>query len=130
MTPFTRVHLTDLDDMAPKFGFGDVHEARFAAKALECEQTALMYLRIKPGQRGFSHHHEVQEELYVVLAGSGTAFLDEQEVALGALDAIRVAAGTERAFAAGDDGMDLLAFGAPAVSDGRNDAVMGAGASS
>lgn len=124
MTAYTRIQLTDIEDMAPKFGLGDVQEARFATKSLDAEQTGLAYLRMKPDQQGFSHHHEEQEELYVVLEGSGTATLDGTEEPLQALDVIRVAPATERSFASGPDGMHLLAFGVPAVSDGANDAVI------
>jgi quercetin dioxygenase-like cupin family protein len=97
-------------------------EARFATTALECEQTGLAYFDIKPGQRQFAHRHAEQEELYVVLAGGGRARMDDEVIDVTALDAIRVAPATRRAFEAGPDGMQLLAFGTPAISDGTNDA--------
>jgi mannose-6-phosphate isomerase-like protein (cupin superfamily) len=124
MTAYSKVNLDALEDFAPKFGFGEIQEARFATKPLDCEQTGLGYVRVKAGKHGFPHHHEEQEELYVVLRGSGTAILDDERIALAQHDVIRVAPETTRAFEAGDDGLDVIAFGAPAVSDGENDAVM------
>ena len=35
--PYTVRKLTDIEDSAPKSGFGDVQEARFAKDALETE---------------------------------------------------------------------------------------------
>lgn len=125
MARHTIVNLKEVEDAAPKFGLDELGEARFATKPLGCEQTGLAYLRMRPGKRQpFAHHHTQQEELYVVLAGSGRAKLDDEIVELRAMDSIRVAPRATRAFEAGEDGLDLLAFGAPAVSSGENDAVM------
>ncbi len=119
------MNLAELDDVAPKFGLGDVQEARFATKPLEAEQTGLSYIRMKPDQQPpFAHRHDEQEELYLVLAGSGRVLLDGEAHDVKALDAIRVNASVTRAFESGPDGLDVVAFGAPAVSGGTNDAVM------
>jgi len=56
--------------------------------------------------------------VYVVLRGSGQAKLDDQLVELRTLDAIRVAPGVTRAFQAGRDGLELLAFGPRHDGDG------------
>ena len=53
-----------------------------------------------------------------MLGGSGQAKLEDQIVELRALDAIRVAPGVTRAFQAGPDGLELLAFGPRHVGDG------------
>jgi mannose-6-phosphate isomerase-like protein (cupin superfamily) len=123
MDAFTVVNLDSLDDMAPKFGFGEQQEARFATKALGGDQTGLAYIRVKPQQvQPFAHRHEEQEELYVVVEGSGTAVLDEERVELHAHDALRMAPRVARRLEAGPQGMTVLCFGAPAVSGGSNDA--------
>jgi uncharacterized cupin superfamily protein len=110
--PFTLKNLAEVDDSAPRFGFAEVQEARFANDELEAEQTGVSYQRVKPGKRqAFAHRHERAEEVYVVLHGSGQAKLDDQLVELRRLDAIRVAPGVTRAFQAGPDGLELLAFG-------------------
>ena len=117
--PFTLKNLAEVDDSAPKFGYAEVQEARFAKDELEAEQTGVSYQRVKPGKRqAFAHRHERAEEVYVVLGGSGQAKLEDQLVELRALDAIRVAPGVTRAFQAGPDGLELLAFGARHDGDG------------
>jgi len=117
--PFTLKNLAEVDDSAPKFGYAEVQEARFAKDELEAEQTGVSYQRLKPGKRqAFAHRHERAEEVYVVLRGSGQAKLDDQLVELRTLDAIRVAPGVTRAFQAGRDGLELLAFGPRHDGDG------------
>ena len=118
--PYTLKKLTDIEDAAPKSGFGDVQEARFAKDELDTKNTGFSYHRLKAGQRQpFAHKHERAEEVYVVLAGSGRVKLDEEVVELAALDAIRVAAEVTRAFEAGPSGLDLLAFGPRHEGDGE-----------
>ena len=125
MTDFTITNLAGLDDVAPRFGLGDVQEARFATKPLGAEQLGLAHVRMQPDQTPpFTHHHGEQEELYLVLAGSGWVVLDGEEYDVRALDVVRVAAAVERGFRSGPDGLEFVAFGAPAVSGGINDAVM------
>jgi mannose-6-phosphate isomerase-like protein (cupin superfamily) len=117
--PYTLKRLTDVEDSAPGFGFGDVQEARFANDDLETEDTGVSHLRVKPGERqAFAHRHENAEEVYVVLAGSGRVKLDDEIVEIEALDAIRVAPGVTRQFEAGSDGIELLAFGQRHEGDG------------
>ena len=117
--PFTLKNLAEVDDSAPKFGYAEVQEARFAKDELEAEQTGVSYQRVKPGKRqAFAHRHERAEEVYVVLGGSGQAKLEDQLVELRALDAIRVAPGVTRAFQAGPEGLELIAFGPRHDGDG------------
>jgi mannose-6-phosphate isomerase-like protein (cupin superfamily) len=119
-TPYTLKKLTDVEDSAPKFGFSETQEARFATEELEAEDTGMSYHRVKPGKRqGFAHKHEKAEEVYVVIAGSGRVKLDGDIVELDRLDAIRVAPGVTRAFEAGSDGLELLAFGPRHKGDGE-----------
>jgi mannose-6-phosphate isomerase-like protein (cupin superfamily) len=118
--PYTLKRLTDIEDSAPKSGFGDVQEARFAKDAFDTEDTGFSYHRVKARQRQpFAHKHERAEEVYVVLAGSGRVKLDDEIVELQTLDAIRVAPEVTRAFEAGSDGLDLLAFGPRHEGDGE-----------
>jgi mannose-6-phosphate isomerase-like protein (cupin superfamily) len=119
-TPYTLKKLTDVEDSAPKFGFGEIQEARFATRDLETEDTGVSHHRLKPNQRQpFAHKHDQAEEVYVVLAGSGRVKLDDEIVAIDKLDAIRVEPGVIRAFEAGPDGIELLAFGARHEGDGE-----------
>jgi uncharacterized cupin superfamily protein len=109
---YTVSNLKQLEDSAVAFGLAPDLEARFARDALGCEQTGLSYQRLAPGARStFAHRHGADEEIYVVLSGSGSARLEDEDVAIGRWDAVRVAPGTARAFSAGPDGLELLAFG-------------------
>ena len=118
--PFIITRLTEVEDAAAKFGHGDAQEVRFANAALETEATGVSYHRIKAGQRQpFGHRHEEAEEVYVVIAGAGRINLDGELVELTRLDAVRIAPGVTRALEAGDEGLELLAFGPRHDRDGE-----------
>ncbi len=112
-------NLREVKDVAPDHGFSEVQAARFPREDLGAEATGLAYHAIKPGQHGFAHRHEDAEEIYVVLSGDGQIKLDEEVRDIGPMDAIRVAPGVARAFAAGSDGLELLAFGPHHAGDGE-----------
>ena len=117
---FKKVSLAAVDDAAPGNGFGDRWEARVARHALAAERTGVTFFRLRPGKRSpFTHRHTDAEEIYVVLSGSGRVKLDDELVDVGPLDSIRVAPATARAFEAGEDGLDLLAFGPHHAGDGE-----------
>ncbi|MDO9408062.1 cupin domain-containing protein [Patulibacter sp.] len=119
-TPFTHLSLDDVEDVAPRFGFGERWQARAAREPLDMERTGAMLLRLPAGGRSpFTHRHVEAEEVYVVLEGSGRAKLEGEIVELARRDAVRVAPGTARAFEAGPDGLELLAFGARHAGDGE-----------
>lgn len=118
--PYTIKRLTEVEDVAAKFGHGDAQEVRFANADLAAEATGLSLHRIKPGKRQpFGHRHEEAEEVYVVIAGGGRVNLDGDIVELERLDAVRVAPGVTRAFEAGDEGLEMLAVGARHDGDGE-----------
>jgi mannose-6-phosphate isomerase-like protein (cupin superfamily) len=117
---YTRKRLTDVEDMAPKFGLGDRQQARFANEDLETRDTGVSLHRLEAGQRSaFGHRHEQAEEVYVVLAGSGRMKLDDEIVEIEVMDAIRVSPSVIRAFEAGSAGIDVLAFGPLRQGDGE-----------
>jgi mannose-6-phosphate isomerase-like protein (cupin superfamily) len=120
-SPFTLKRLTDVEDSAVKFGFDEIQEARFAKDDLEAKDTGVALHCLKAGKRqAFAHKHEDAEEVYVVLAGSGRAKLDDEIVDVGPLDALRVAPGVIRAFEAGpENDLELLAFGPRHDGDGE-----------
>jgi mannose-6-phosphate isomerase-like protein (cupin superfamily) len=104
---------TDVPDQAPNFGFAPDMEAHFARQTLELEQSGAGYEKLSPGFRmPFGHTHSTQEEVYVVVAGSGRMKIGDDIVDLGPLDAVRVAAGVWRCTEAGPDGLEVVAFGA------------------
>jgi mannose-6-phosphate isomerase-like protein (cupin superfamily) len=109
---FKLANLKDVEDSAVKFGYAPALESRFARGALETERVGISYQRLAPNVRApFGHRHNAQEEIYVILGGSGRAKLDDEIVELEALDALRVSPEVTRAFEAGPDGLELLAFG-------------------
>jgi len=117
---FTKLNLDAVDDAAPANGFGDRWEARVARQALAAERTGVSFFRLLPGKRSpFTHRHTDAEEVYVVLGGSGRIKLDDELLDVGPLDCIRVAPTTARAFEAGPDGLEFLAFGAHHPGDGE-----------
>src|ERR1700722_8317290 len=116
---YTKMHLREVEDMAPGTGFDSIQEPLFAPKPLEAEQTGLAFHVIKPNQRGGAHRHDEAEEIFVVLGGDGNANLDGEIVALKPLDAIRVAPKVVRAFEAGADGLELIVFGPHHEGDGE-----------
>jgi mannose-6-phosphate isomerase-like protein (cupin superfamily) len=114
---------SDVEDAAPKFGMAPDVEARFARRPLECEQLALSYQALAPNARmPFGHKHAAQEEIYVLLGGSARVKLGGEVVDLRQWDALRVDPETMRAFEAGPEGAEFLAFGAPGQD--QNDAEM------
>jgi mannose-6-phosphate isomerase-like protein (cupin superfamily) len=115
MADYTLVNLKDeVEDSGQRLGFAPELEARFASSALELQNLALSYQRLAPGFRmPFGHKHKAQEEVYVVVGGSGRVKLDDEVVDVKRWDVVRVPRETMRAFEAGPDGAEILAFGAP-----------------
>ena len=91
---------------------GPTLEARFARSAIESEHIGVSHFRYAPGRRSNrGHSHTEQEEVYVVLSGSGRVKLDDELADVRPWDVVRVAPGTFRGFAAGPEGLELLAIG-------------------
>jgi quercetin dioxygenase-like cupin family protein len=119
-SPHTQINLEEVEDVAPANGFGHRWEARVARAPLGAEQTGVTHFRLRPGMRSpFSHRHAEAEEIYVVLAGSGRIKLGDQICEIRPLDAIRVAPHVARAFEAGPDGLEFIAFGPHHSGDGE-----------
>ncbi len=125
--PFTRKNLkTDLEDLGSNFDGAPDLEFRMATKALGLERSGLSCQRIPPGYRfPYGHTHQEQEEVYVVVGGSGRMKLDEEIVAVERWDVVRVSPGTWRGYEAGPDGLELLVFGAPNLGENPRDDVEG-----
>ena len=78
--PFTRRNLKeDLEDLGSNFDGAPDLEFRHASKALGLERCGLSYQRIPPAYRfPYGHTHVKQEEVYVVLRGSGRMKVDDE----------------------------------------------------
>ena len=107
MANYTKLNLTqDVEDMAPRFGYAEHMEARYARKALGLEQSGVSYYKLQPGYRvPFGHRHGEQEEVYLVVSGSARFKLEDDVVELSAFDAVRVPGATPRGMEAGPDGL-------------------------
>jgi quercetin dioxygenase-like cupin family protein len=117
--PYARINLDQVEDAAPANGFGERWQARVARTDLEAERTGLTHFRLHPGKRSpFVHRHREAEEIYVILRGSGWVKLGDELREVAALDAIRIAPELPRAFEAGPDGLEFIAFG-PHHADGE-----------
>jgi uncharacterized cupin superfamily protein len=90
-----------------------------ATGALGLEESGLSYQRVPPGYRfPYGHTHEKQEEVYVVVRGSGRMKLDDEIVEVKEWDVVRVPPGTWRGYEAGSQGLEILVFGAPSGMPG------------
>ena len=117
MAGFTVVNLKEIDDSAGDRS-PDV-EARLARKHLDSEHLGVSYFRYGPGYRNqMGHSHREQEEVYVVIQGSGRLKLGDEIVPLRQWDVVRVAPETIRAFEGGPDGIEVIAIGSDRPADG------------
>jgi mannose-6-phosphate isomerase-like protein (cupin superfamily) len=125
--PFTHRNLkADLEDVGANFCGSPDLELRLATDALELEQSGLCYQRVPPGYRfPFGHTHLTQEEVYVVVRGSGRMKVDDEIVELREWDAVSVPPGAWRGYEAGPEGLELLVVGAPSLGEGRREDVEG-----
>jgi quercetin dioxygenase-like cupin family protein len=118
MTDYAKKNLMEIEDGVDR----DEIEGRFSRKFLDSEQLGISHFRFAPGFRAKDgHRHEVQEEAYVVLGGSGRIRLDDDALELSKWDVVRVAPSVVRGFEAGDDGLEVLAVGGtkPEGGDGE-----------
>ena len=109
MSDWTRVNFSDLRDVSPE----DVPmQWRFARSALGSPELGVSRFTYEPGARmPWGHRHKEQEELYVVVAGSGRANLDGEVIDIETWDALRVAPAVIRSFEAGTSGMEMICIG-------------------
>jgi uncharacterized cupin superfamily protein len=111
--PKTIVNLADVK--AEPFGRGRVSAMRrkLGARA-GASATGLQHVEVAPGKWGTPLHcHSLEEELFVVLNGHGTAVIGEEEIPVspGSVVSRPPATGVAHAFRAGDDPLVYLAYG-------------------
>ena len=119
MPGHTIINLMEIENGAA--AGGSTLEARFARSHIDSDHIGVSHFRYAPGGRSSKgHSHKQQEEVYVVLSGSGSVKLDDERFELRQWDVVRVAPTTVRGFAAGPDGLELLAVGSdrPEGGDG------------
>jgi quercetin dioxygenase-like cupin family protein len=119
MSNFTIVNLKEIEDSVGDQAPGV--EGRFARRHLDSEHLGVSYFRYASGVRApVGHSHREQEEVYVVIGGSGRINLDHEVHELRQWDVVRLSPSVVRAVEAGDDGLELLAIGSdrPEGGDG------------
>jgi mannose-6-phosphate isomerase-like protein (cupin superfamily) len=125
--PFTLRNIKeDVEDIGSRFDGAPDLEFRAATKALELEESALSYQRVPPGCRfPYGHTHKTQEEVYVVVGGSGRMNVDDEIVELKEWDAVRVPPAAWRGYEAGPEGLEILVIGAPNLGEAVREDVEG-----
>ncbi len=113
--------IVNVDEVEPRISERENHRGtgRRLGRTAGAKRTGLNHGILEPGQMGPPPHcHASEEELFVILGGSGTLLLGDEEVAVRPFDVIARPAGTgvAHAFVAGDDGLTYLAYG-PNVPD-------------
>jgi mannose-6-phosphate isomerase-like protein (cupin superfamily) len=124
MAGYTKLNLKgDVEDQAPKFEMSPELEFRTARVPLELENSGVSYLGLAPNFRvPFGHHHNTQEEAYVLVSGSAKLKLDDEVIELKPFDAVRIHKDTMRNLESGPEGAEVVLFGAP--NAGSDDAQM------
>jgi uncharacterized cupin superfamily protein len=93
---------------------GRAYLSRGLGEAATARTTRLRHVTIAPGQRGVPRHcHGAGEELFVILAGTGTVRIGDEEAPVRTGHVVSRPAGTglAHAFQAGPDGLEYLAYG-------------------
>jgi quercetin dioxygenase-like cupin family protein len=116
---YTHTNLMELENRAKEGG--PTTDVRSARDAIESEHIGLSRIQYAPGRRSArAHSHKQQEEVYLVLSGSGHVKLGDETRELRPWDVVRVAPETTRGFTAGPEGLELIAIGSdrPEGGDG------------
>ena len=117
-------NIVNVHDVAPRrWGEGSVAtERRNLGGTAGSLSIGLTHIRVDPGRLSAPPHcHSAEEELFLVLDGTGTAIIGDEQTAVRGGHVISRPAGTGRAhaFRAGADGLTLLAFGQRVADDVR-----------
>jgi len=119
--PATIVNLDEVEE--GHWGRGDVSAMRRnLGRPIGSRTTGLKHATVRPGMlSSLPHCHTSEEEVFVVLDGSGTLVLDDDEhpVRAGSVVARPPGTGVAHAFRGGDDGLTMLCYGTRVPGDIR-----------
>jgi len=103
--------IVSVSDLEPAGPGGAV---RFVRRALGVEAFGINWFEIPPGAEGRTHDESEtgQEEVNVIIRGSGTFLIDGKEVPVSEGSCVRFDAYTTRGITAGPDGLTMIAVGA------------------
>jgi quercetin dioxygenase-like cupin family protein len=101
----------NLDEIEPTGPGGMV---RFVRRELDLQAFGINWFQLPPNAEGVHHDEREsgQEEVNVIIRGSGTYVIDGQEVPVREGDVFRFDPETERGPKAGPDGLVMVAVGA------------------
>ena len=115
--------IKNFEDIEPSGADGI--DGRFSRKFLDSTELGVSRWRYGPGIQTPGHRHEVQEEIYAVINGSGRVKLDDEIIEIKQWDVIRVAPKVARGFEAGPDGLEIIAAGGSKPEGGDGELVEG-----
>jgi mannose-6-phosphate isomerase-like protein (cupin superfamily) len=106
---YSKVNVHELEPAGP----GGV--VRFVRRELDLLAFGINWFEFPPNTEGYHHNEQDsgQEEVNVIVRGSGTYVIDGEEVPIGEGDVFRFDPETTRGPKAGPDGLAVLAVGAP-----------------
>jgi quercetin dioxygenase-like cupin family protein len=117
MSRHAHVNLLEVEDSVN--GRVEGLEGRFGRGPMGARDIGVSHFRYAPNVRSpVGHKHREQEEAYLVVRGSGQVLLDGELSELREWDLIRVSPDVVRAFAAGPDGLEIVAVGGPKPEGG------------
>jgi quercetin dioxygenase-like cupin family protein len=121
MSRHARVNLLEVTDSVA--GRAEGVEGHFGRGPVGARDIGVSLWRYAPNVRSLmGHKHREQEEAYLVVGGSGQVLLDDEVSELRLWDLVRVSPDVVRAFAAGPDGLELVAVGDPKPEGGDGEA--------
>jgi quercetin dioxygenase-like cupin family protein len=121
MSRHTHVNLLEVKDSVD--GRVEGLEGRFGRGPMGATDIGVSLFRYAPNVRSqMGHKHREQEEAYLVVRGSGEVLLDGEVSELRQWDLVRVSPDVVRAFAAGPDGLEIVAVGGPKPEGGDGEA--------
>ena len=107
-TNFSAEHLGPFENLLEK-DFMGFHGKYFIGANLGLTGCEVSLNRLPAGKgMPFTHIHQKNEELYIVLRGNGTFYLDGKEFPISEGSLVRVAPAGERAWQAGDEDLYFI----------------------
>ncbi|HET8741367.1 MAG TPA: cupin domain-containing protein [Gaiella sp.] len=107
-----RFTVVDVDELEPA---GPTGAVRFLRRALGATAFGFNWFELPPGAAGPEHDEtdSKQEEVMIVLSGTGSLTIDGEELVLAPRRVVRLDPEAVRQVRAGDDGITFVSIGAP-----------------
>jgi hypothetical protein len=103
------------------FDFAHLPRLTSPRRQLELQGVAIGLIKLPPNEGyTFTHRHRKQEEVYIVIEGSGTILIDDELLPLDRGDAVRVSPEARRALKAADLGLLVICAGGVAEGYPKN----------